>query len=269
MNGFAVSSNSAQISVSPINLQGTKLSVKITVGASTTISKIWLSWLAFSPSTASFGSYGGQVSQNKYSGSISSDVSSSLYQNTYTLYGLNLVSVTSSQSLQFTSDIDNSFVLTISASSQIDSFALIYVAFGVLPSKVCSNCGQGLVASGADCVSGCPAGTYSFGYKDGGVACRTCSSKLGLMLASGRCVAATTTTTTVTTTTTLSANLPTTTQSSSTATQTTNSTRAQSTQATTSNAQTTATQTTSSANTKPSGDAIVFKPSCPPNAHFV
>lgn len=224
LNGFDVSSNSAQISVSPTNLQGTKLTIKITVGASTSLKRIWLSWLAFSPSTASFGSYGGQVSQSKYSGSVSSDISNSLYRNSYSLYGLNVISLTSSQALAFTSTIDNDYVLTISSSNVCDNFALIYVTVGVLPSQVCNDCGKGLVAVGDSCVAACPAGTYSASYKDGGVCCRTCSSKLGLILSGGKCVTATTTTYTVTTTTTISAPLASATSASTAPTSTSSST---------------------------------------------
>ena len=205
INGFDISSNTVQLSVSPTNLQGTKLTVKITVGAATGLRRVWLSWLAFSPSTASFGSYGGQVSQTRYSGSVSSDISGSLYQSPYTIYGLNLISLTNSAALAFTSDIDSGYVLTVSASSVVADFSLVYVSVGVQPGKLCANCNAGLVPSGKDCILACPAGAYSFAYKDGGVGCRTCSNKLGHILNGGKCVSASTTTTTITTSTIVSA----------------------------------------------------------------
>lgn len=200
INGFDVDSNSVQLSVSPTNLQGTKLTIKVTVGANTNLKRIWLSWLAFSPSTASFGSYGGQISQNKYSDSVSSDISSSLYQNTYSLYGLNLISLVGSEGLTFTSLIDNNYILTISSSAIIDSFSLVYISVGVLPSRVCSNCGKSAAINGANCVQSCPPGTLPFTYKDGAVGCKTCSAKLGLILSGNQCIPGTTTTTTITTT---------------------------------------------------------------------
>ena len=75
LNGFSLNARSGalQLSVSPTDLQATNLSIKVTMGAITIIDRIALSWVAFSPSTASFVSYGGQVSQNKYSGSNSQD----------------------------------------------------------------------------------------------------------------------------------------------------------------------------------------------------
>ena len=186
--------------MSPTNLQGTKLTIKITVGANTNLKRIWLSWLAFSPATSSFGSYGGQVSQNKYSDSVSSDISGSLYQNTYSLYGLNLISLVGNDALTFTSSIDNNYILTIASSAVIDSFSLVYISVGVLPWQVCGNCGKNAAINGAACVDSCPAGTIPFTYKNETVGCKTCSAKLGLILSGNQCIPGTTTTTTITTT---------------------------------------------------------------------
>jgi hypothetical protein len=206
INGFDLSSNALQISVSPSNLQGTKLTVSVTVGATTVLKRLWLSWLAFSPSSAAFGSYGGQYSQSKYSGSVSSDISNSLYQTPYLFLGLNLLSVSNSQPLVFSSAADSSFVLTVSASRVVDDFSIVYIAVGILPSLQCSACGSGLIACGSNCQSSCVAGSYPFTFNDGGVACRTCSPKLGQILANGKCVQGSMTTST--TTTTISSNIP-------------------------------------------------------------
>jgi len=203
INGYDVSTPTLQLSVAPTNLQATKLTIKVTAGSQTNLKRIWLSWLAFSPATASFGSYGGQVSQSQYSGSVSSDISNSLYSTPYVFYGLNLLSLVRSQPLAFSSSIDNNFVLTVSATASVDSFSLVYIAVGVLPGQLCANCGSGLVANGASCVSSCPIGTYAFTYKDGGVACRVCSSKLGMILSNNRCIPGSVTSSSTTTTTTI------------------------------------------------------------------
>lgn len=68
INGFNVTSDNIQISVSPTNLQNTRLTIRITIGSSTKLNKIWLSWLAFSKVTTGFGVYGGQVSRSGFSG---------------------------------------------------------------------------------------------------------------------------------------------------------------------------------------------------------
>lgn len=208
INGFDVSSNSLQISVSPSNLQGTKLTVTVTVGAATMLKRLWLSWLAFSPGTASFGSYGGQYSQNKYSGSNNKDISNSLYQTPYIFHGINLLSLSNTQPLAFTSSVDSNFILTVSASRVIDDFSIIYIAIGVQPGKHCASCGSGLVACGNNCLSSCAPGSYAFTYNDGGVGCRTCSSKLGQILSNGKCVQGSVSTSTATTTVNLYGNQP-------------------------------------------------------------
>lgn len=192
VNGFDVSSNTLQISANPSNLQGTKMTVTVLVGASTSLKRIWLSWLAFSPTSASFGSYGGQFSQSKYSGTSNSDISNSLYQTPYIFHGFNLVSLSDSQPLSLTSSVDSNLVLTVTASRVIDDFSIVYIAVGVQPSKHCSQCGSGLIANGNNCVSSCDSGSYTYTYKDGGVACRTCSSKLKQVLSNGQCIQAST-----------------------------------------------------------------------------
>ena len=191
LNGFTLEAKSGalQISVSPINLQNTTLTFKITLGKTTMINSVALSWVAFSPASANFASYGGQISQNQYSGSVSSDISSSIYKSEYTIYGLTLLSITSGKGINFASSVDTDFIITISSSIAIDSFSLVYVAIGQLPGQQCQNCGEEKTVYGNACVSSCPDNTYAFTYKDGGVACRVCSGKLGLVLANGKCVA--------------------------------------------------------------------------------
>lgn len=68
INGFDVASDNVQISVSPTNLQNTRLTVRITIGSTTKLNKIWLSWLAFSKVNKGFGVYGGQISRSGFSG---------------------------------------------------------------------------------------------------------------------------------------------------------------------------------------------------------
>jgi len=189
-----------QVSVSPINLQNSKLTFRVTLGKTTIINSVALSWIAFSPSTASFASYGGQINQNQYSGSVSSDISSSIYQSQYSIYGITLLSILGGKAITFGSSIDSNFIITISSSIPIDSFSLVYVALGQLPSKQCLNCGAASILNNGFCFSECPANTYAFTYKDGGVACRSCSSKLGLILVNDKCVPGSSTTTTTITT---------------------------------------------------------------------
>ena len=72
----------------------------------TVIDRINLSWVAFSPSTASFASYGGQQHSNNFSGAKSKDISGPIYNADHTIYGLNLISITSGKGIAFMTDID-------------------------------------------------------------------------------------------------------------------------------------------------------------------
>lgn len=171
LNGYQTQSNAVQISVSPSNLQGTTLSIKILLGPSTQIAGIWLSWIAFSPVTASFSAYGGSVGRNSFVGSYNSDVSSNLYQNSYLLYGLSQISINGKESLAYSCQISNNFQLSLASSRNFDSLGIIYIAAGNPPSKLCSACGAANIAYGNSCLSSCPLGTTPNTYKDGGVCC--------------------------------------------------------------------------------------------------
>ena len=204
LNGYDVVTNTVvQLSASPTNLQGTTLSIKITVGPRTILKRAWLSWLAFIPTQASFGSYGGQLAESNFMGANSKDISNSLFYSPYRFLGLNLLSLTNDGAIEFSSNVDDDFVLSVSSSVVCNHFSLVYVVVGVPTASACLNCGSNMVLSGKECVSACPPGTFSFTYKDGGVGCRSCSSKLGLILSGGKCVKGKTTVTTTTTTTTI------------------------------------------------------------------
>jgi hypothetical protein len=124
-------------------------------------------------------------------GSVSTDISNTLYQSPYLLYGLTELAFTGTQAIAFTSSIDQDYVFTATSSRAVGLFTIVYIAVGVAPGNLCSTCGKGLIASGKDCVSSCPQNTYAFTYGKTGVACRSCSAKLGLVLSSGKCIVGT------------------------------------------------------------------------------
>ena len=171
LNGYEATSQVVQIAVNPSNLQGTNLSIRINLGKTTQVKSVWISWIAFSPVTASFTAYGGSVSRNAFTGTFNTDISSNLYQNSYLLYGLTTLSLTGADPLAFTFQISNTFQLSLSSSRNFDSFGLVYVVAGNSPSKLCSACGSNNKAFGNTCLSSCPLGTTATTYKDGGVAC--------------------------------------------------------------------------------------------------
>ena len=141
------------------------------LGPTTQIKGIWLSWIAFSPVTASFSAYGGSVGRSSFVGSFNSDVSSNLYQNSYLLYGLTQVSINGQDPLAYSCQISDDFQLSLSASRNFDSLGLVYIAAGNAPAKLCAACGANNVVYGNSCLSSCPLGTTPNTFKDGGVAC--------------------------------------------------------------------------------------------------
>jgi len=171
LNGYQAQSTSVQVAVSPSNLQATTLSIKILLGPNTQINGIWLSWVAFSPVSATFSAYGGSVGRNSFVGSYNSDVSSNLYQNSYLLYGLTQVSINGKDPLAFSCQISNNFQLSLSSNRNFDSLGIVYIAAGNSPSKLCSGCGAANYAYENSCLTSCPLGTTANKYKDGGVAC--------------------------------------------------------------------------------------------------
>lgn len=161
------------------------MTIKVTLGKRTVIDRINLSWVAFSPTTASFAVYGGQLNQNRFSGSNSKDIAGPIYQSDHTIYGLNLISITSGKGIAFMTDIDEDFVLSCSSSIQIDSFALVYIVIGPTPASLCKNCGAYNIVYEDQCVDRCPTTSYAHTMKDGTVVCKECSEKLGLILVGG------------------------------------------------------------------------------------
>ena len=199
INGYGLTSNVLQLATAPANLQGTRLTIGISVGPQTVLNRLYVSYIAFSPSDASFVSYGGQISQRKFAGSVSSDISNSLYHTPYVLIGLNLVSIGNNQPISFETMLGNAFHCQVSASRMVEEFSLIYIAVGVAPSKLCSACGRYAIASDNQCVTACPEGSSPFTYADSGVGCRSCPD--GHVLADGKCVPGVVSTESVTTTT--------------------------------------------------------------------
>ncbi len=160
------------------------------IGPTTTLTSVWISWFALSPSTANFASYGGEISRNQFSGSWSSDISNTLYQTPYNFYGITLLSLLNSSPVSFTATLDPNFILTLNSNSSLDRFSIFYFIIGNLPSKLCSSCGNGLYVYNSHCIRACPpALSYAFTYKDGGLTCKFCSATMGLTLSNGSCVA--------------------------------------------------------------------------------
>jgi len=74
-------------------LQGTQLAIKISIGKTSVIKYVLVSYIAFSPNTSSFLSFGGQITDKKFQGSMHQDISNNIYKASHIIYGLSLISV--------------------------------------------------------------------------------------------------------------------------------------------------------------------------------
>lgn len=151
----------------------------ITAGSQTTLNSVSFSFLVFSPSTLPFNSYGGVVSKTGYSGTSYKDISNSVHNPNYILLGLARLS--SPMSLSLSSNVDNDFVFGVQQQGAAADFTYSYIVFGPAVKSVCSQCSEKNVLDGS-CVASCPADTYAFSFKDGGVGCKRCSTKLNQVI---------------------------------------------------------------------------------------
>lgn len=126
----------------------------------------------------SFASYGGMVSRNGFSGVGYQDVSNGIHLPNYGLQGL--VKLSSALSLNFATTMDNDFVFGFRQDGSNIDFVVSGVMFGVSPKLICAD-SPNKYALDSDCVGSCPANTFPFTYKDGGLGCHRCSSKLNLV----------------------------------------------------------------------------------------
>ena len=170
INGYMLKSNGIQIAVNPSNLQKTDLSIKVMVGPTTKITSLWISYVAFSPVTASFAAYGGSLMKSKFSGSTSQDISNSLYETPYKLFGLSKISLYGIKNIDFICTISDYFKMAVKSSNKFDSFGIMYIVAGKAPKGLCANCPGNYVYDNT-CVASCPSGTVQKVFKDGGVAC--------------------------------------------------------------------------------------------------
>lgn len=141
------------------------------LGDNTSVKGVWLSYIAFTPSSGSFYAYGGSLTKSAFSGVFNQDASNSLYQTPYTLYGLTQISLSGQTPLDFSFSMSKDFQLAFSSSRVFDSFSIMYIVAGVLPSKLCLNCGDANIAYGNTCVKSCPLGTTKNTFKAGGIGC--------------------------------------------------------------------------------------------------
>ena len=189
LTGYEYKGDSVDIQISGRRLEGRQLSISIEVEGNFYLQRIFYSFVVFAPSNVPYASYGGLIAQNGFSGFYYEDAHRIIYNTNYILYGLNKVTLTGGEPIEFASLIDENFVAGFYSSRRFDELNLIYIVLGVASINECTGCkATEIYAYQSVCLSQCPQGTLNYQYNDKGYACRLCSEKLNQVLINGKCV---------------------------------------------------------------------------------
>lgn len=182
LNGFTPNAGTQglQIQVEAKSVQPNAITVAVATGPATSLRSVQFSYLIFSPTQVPFSSYGGFVSRTGFSGAGFQSIAGELQSANLVLTGV--VRLSTFSPITFSTTLDDDFVLGYKQEGAALDFVLSYVAVGVNSNSVCAACETEKLGYGRECVSTCPAGSYTFNHKDGSQSCRRCSAKLNLAL---------------------------------------------------------------------------------------
>ncbi len=153
------------IQISGRRLEAKQLTINIEVKNDFYLLRVFYSFLVFSPKNVPYASYGGLIAQNKFSGFYYEDAHLIIYNANYILYGLNKITLSGGEAIEFASLIDDNFVAGLYSSRKFDELNLIYIVLGVASINRCTGCKTNEVyAYRSVCMGQCPAGTLSYQY---------------------------------------------------------------------------------------------------------
>ena len=175
-------------------------------GSKTFLKQIWFTVILLNPPSHPFASYGFMISEETFNGIKYKDIQNTVQYPKYALFGL--ARINSGFQGNFDFNIDNDMI--VSMSNRLPNFAITmsFVIIGAKTNSTCSNCPGEQYMYYDQCYFGCPAGTFKYYYRSGGIACHKCSLKLkqtleqfgngcvclqGYQMTNGVCVSAATT----------------------------------------------------------------------------
>ena len=179
LNGFEVGNTSASIQV---HIEGRGISqngLELAIASSNAmdLKQIWVSYIIFSPQTLTFPSFGGNIGEEGFQGTKHKNIRSVSQIPNYPIMGLYRIS--SGFSLGLDIRVDENFILTYQSLGPSFSFLLAYVFVGANTADACQNClNTEIYMLNSQCLTRCPAGTYTKSYQAGGFACVNCSLKV-------------------------------------------------------------------------------------------
>ena len=113
LNGFALGEGSSylDIKIEEKEIKQNSISFLITAGGLTKLKTVWLSYIIFNPSSASFTAYGGLVSEINFKGNSATNIHTIIHYTQNFLSGFSRLKSDLSQEFSFSSSIDENFVL--------------------------------------------------------------------------------------------------------------------------------------------------------------
>ena len=144
--------------------------------------EIHISFIIFSPSLASFASYGAGMVETNFFKTKVYNIHNNVEISPYYFYGFMHMEVSGNSPLGFLSEVDTYLYLKIATNRVFDAFSLAYIIIGVPPASICANCNNGSYIFGDTCIAQCPIGTFLHQYRDNGKACRTCPAHFNFVV---------------------------------------------------------------------------------------
>ena len=163
----------------------TAMQAVVQVAGDMAISSITLNFVVFSPRTATFASYGGNVNENSFSTSQLYDLQKNIYRSDYSFYGLTSINLSKGGVLALSSIVDSDFYMRVDSLLNVDAFVFSYVIIGVPPAQSCAHCSDSFLA-GDSCEAACPSNSFPISYPDGGKGCKICPASYNLVVNSNR-----------------------------------------------------------------------------------
>jgi len=117
----------------------TVLTVSAYLPTGTTTGNLSFNYIIFSPSSASFSSYGGMLDKTGFKGTLSLDIRRVLYRTAYMLYGYSMLNFSLLASQNINLAIDSDMVLTLNSANTVDSLRMIYIGIGLTSKELCNT----------------------------------------------------------------------------------------------------------------------------------
>ena len=120
LTGYEYKGELVDIQISGRRLEARQLTINIEVENDFYLLRVFYSFVIFAPSNVPYASYGGLIAQNGFSGFYYEDAHRIISNANYILYGLNKITLSGGEAIEFASLIDDNFVAGLYSSRKFD-----------------------------------------------------------------------------------------------------------------------------------------------------